>query len=88
LAPPQPGRRSTHGAFIIIDDDIALSYNALADFAPVIRIPSFPLVPEVHPRLGVRTLKDFIAQSRARPGDSSSGSTRRCTGFSATRPFA
>ena len=47
----------------------SMSFDALADLAPVVQISSFPLVLEVHPSLGPKTLKDFIAQSKARPND-------------------
>jgi len=47
----------------------SMPFDALTDLAPVIQISSFPLVLEVHPSLGPRTLKDFIAQSKARPDD-------------------
>jgi len=46
-----------------------MPYNALTDLAPVIQISSFPLVLVVHPSLGVKTLKEFMAQANARPGD-------------------
>lgn len=38
-----------------------MAFNALTDLAPVIQISSFPLVLETHPKLGVTTLKGFIA---------------------------
>jgi len=47
----------------------AMTYNPLTDLAPVIQISSFPLVLEVHPSLGVKTLKEFMAKSKARPED-------------------
>jgi tripartite-type tricarboxylate transporter receptor subunit TctC len=47
----------------------SMPFDALTDLAPVIQISSFPLVLEVHPSLGPRTMKDFIAQSKARPDD-------------------
>jgi tripartite-type tricarboxylate transporter receptor subunit TctC len=47
----------------------SMAFNALTDLLPVIQISSFPLVLEVHPTLGVKTLKDFIAQSKLRPQD-------------------
>jgi tripartite-type tricarboxylate transporter receptor subunit TctC len=39
----------------------AMPFNALTDLAPVVQISSFPLVLETHPKLGIKTLKDFIA---------------------------
>ncbi len=46
-----------------------MPFDALTDLAPVVQISSFPLVLEVHPSLGPKTLKEFIAQSKARPDD-------------------
>ena len=45
----------------------ALNYNPLTDLVPVIQISSFPLVLEVHPSLGIKTIKEFIAMTRAKP---------------------
>src|SRR5690349_22653839 len=45
-----------------------MPYNALADFAPVIRIASGPYVLVVHPSLGVKTVKELIALAKKRPG--------------------
>ena len=47
----------------------SMSFSALTDLAPVIQISSFPLLFEVHPSAGVKTVKDFIAQAKLRPGD-------------------
>ena len=47
----------------------SMPFNALTDLAPVIQISSFPLLFEVHPSTGIKTVKDFIAQARLRPGD-------------------
>ena len=47
----------------------SLSFNAMTDLTPVIQISSFPLILEVHPSLGIKTLKDFIAQAKVRPND-------------------
>jgi len=45
-----------------------LPYNALADFAPVIRVASGPYVLTVHPSLGVSTVRELIAMAKANPG--------------------
>jgi tripartite-type tricarboxylate transporter receptor subunit TctC len=45
-----------------------LPYNALADFAPVIRIASGPYVLVVHPSLGVNSVKELIALAKTQPG--------------------
>lgn len=41
-----------------------MPFNPLTDLAPVIQISSFPLVLEVHPGLGVKSVKDLIAQAK------------------------
>ena len=46
-----------------------MSFNALTDLVPVVQISSFPLVLEVHPSLGVKTLKEFMALAKAKPGE-------------------
>lgn len=45
-----------------------LPYNALADFAPVIRVASGPYVLTVHPSLGVNSVHELIALAKAQPG--------------------
>ncbi|HTF14387.1 MAG TPA: tripartite tricarboxylate transporter substrate binding protein [Burkholderiales bacterium] len=45
-----------------------MPYDALADFAPVIRIASGPYVLLVHPSLGVSSVKELIAQAKKEPG--------------------
>jgi len=45
-----------------------MPYDALADFAPVIRIASGPYVLVVHPSLGVKSVKELIALARKEPG--------------------
>ena len=45
----------------------SLPFNAMTDLAPVIQISSFPLVLEVHPSLGIKTVKEFIAQAKVKP---------------------
>jgi len=46
----------------------SMGFNALTDLAPVVQLSAFPLVLEVHPSTGITTLKDFIAQAKAKPG--------------------
>ena len=43
----------------------SMSFNPLTDLAPVIQISSFPLVLEVTPRLGIKTVKELVAAARA-----------------------
>jgi len=45
-----------------------LTYNALTDFAPVIRVASGPYVLTVHPSLGVNSVRELIALAKAQPG--------------------
>lgn len=45
----------------------SLSYSPLTDLVPVVQLSSFPLVLEVHPSTGIRSVKDFIARAKARP---------------------
>ena len=45
-----------------------MPYNALADFAPVIRIATGPYVLVVHPSLGVKSVKELIAAAKKAPG--------------------
>ena len=47
----------------------SLPFNAMTDLTPVIQISSFPLILEAHPSLGIKTLKEFIAQVKLRPND-------------------
>ncbi len=44
----------------------SMPFNPLTDLAPVIQISSFPLVLEVHPKLGVSTVKEFVALARSK----------------------
>lgn len=45
-----------------------MPYNTLEDFAPITMVISFPSTLVVHPSIPVRTLKEFVAFLRARPG--------------------
>ena len=51
-----------------------MPYNPLTDLVPVIQISSFPLVLEVHPSLGIKTVKELIALNKAKPDLLSYGS--------------
>ena len=44
----------------------SMPFNPLTDLAPVIQISSFPLVLEVHPKLGVSSVKEFVALARSK----------------------
>ena len=43
----------------------SMPFNPLTDLAPVIQLSAFPLVLEVHPSLGVKTLAEFLAMAKA-----------------------
>ena len=43
----------------------SMPFNPLTDLAPVIQLSAFPLVLEVHPSLGVKTLAEFMAMAKA-----------------------
>jgi tripartite-type tricarboxylate transporter receptor subunit TctC len=51
-----------------------LQYDSLRDFAPVARLASIENVLVVHPSVPAKTLKEFIALARARPGKLNYGS--------------
>ena len=42
----------------------SMPFNPMTDLAPVIQISSFPLVLEVHPNLGVKSVKELIALAK------------------------
>jgi tripartite-type tricarboxylate transporter receptor subunit TctC len=44
-----------------------MSFNPLTDLAPIIQISSFPLVLEVHPSLGVKSLSELMAMAKTDP---------------------
>lgn len=43
----------------------SMPFNPLADLAPVVQISAFPLVLEVHPSLGVKTVAEFLALAKS-----------------------
>jgi tripartite-type tricarboxylate transporter receptor subunit TctC len=51
-----------------------LQYDSVKDFAPVARLASIENVMLVHPSVPAKTLKEFIALARARPGKLNYGS--------------
>ena len=51
-----------------------MPYDALKDLAPLTQVIAVPEVVVVHPKLGVRTLQEFITHARARPGKLNFGS--------------
>ena len=62
-----------------------LAYHPLRDFAPITRIATVPNVLVVHPSLPVKTVKEFAALAKARPGQlrfasSGSGTSQHLSG--------
>ena len=62
-----------------------MAYHPLKDFAPVTRIATVPNVLVVHPSLPVKTVKEFAALAKARPGQlrfasSGSGTSQHLSG--------
>ena len=60
------GNNSTHGSNPALYSK--LPYDAIKDFVPIIFVAATPYVLNVHPSLPVKTLKEFIAFARAKPG--------------------
>lgn len=52
----------------------SLPYDTLAEFAGIAQIGEAPSLVVVHPKLGVRTLKEFIAAAKKSPGQINYGS--------------
>ncbi len=46
----------------------SLPFDTIRDFTPIIRLADGPFVLVAHPSMGARTLPDFVAAVRARPG--------------------
>ncbi|WP_312307194.1 tripartite tricarboxylate transporter substrate binding protein BugE [Pulveribacter sp.] len=57
---------STHGANPAIY--AKLPYNAVKDFAPITNVMSVPSVFVVHPSVPAKTMQEFIALAKAKPG--------------------
>jgi tripartite-type tricarboxylate transporter receptor subunit TctC len=52
-----------------------LPYDPVKDFAPVSLTTTYPYVMVVNPSLGVKTLKEFVALARSKPGALNYGTT-------------
>jgi len=63
---------STHGANPAVYSK--LPYDAVKDFAPIMLLAETPYVLSVHPSLPVKNVKEFIAFTKARPGQLNYGS--------------
>lgn len=46
-----------------------LAYDPLTDFAPISQVAGTPFILAVHPSLPARSVKEFIALARSRPGE-------------------
>ena len=60
------GNNSTHGSNPAVY--AKLPYDAVRDFAPVSFVASVPYVLVVDPALPVRSVQEFVAYAKARPG--------------------
>ncbi len=45
----------------------SMPFNPMTDLAPVIQLSAFPLILEVHPSVGVKTVAELIAMAKADP---------------------
>jgi tripartite-type tricarboxylate transporter receptor subunit TctC len=52
-----------------------LPYDPIKDFAPVSMTTAYPYIMVVNPQLGVKTLKEFVALARSKPGELNYGTT-------------
>ena len=52
-----------------------LPYDPLKDFAPVTMTTAYPYLMVVSPALGVKTLQEFVALARSKPGELNYGTT-------------
>jgi tripartite-type tricarboxylate transporter receptor subunit TctC len=57
-----------------------LPFDPIRDFEPITMLSAFPNILVVHPSLPVRSLKEFIAYAKARPGQLNYGSSGVATG--------
>jgi tripartite-type tricarboxylate transporter receptor subunit TctC len=52
-----------------------LPYDPVKDFAPVTMTTAYPYIMIVNPALGVKTLQEFVALAKSKPGELNYGST-------------
>jgi tripartite-type tricarboxylate transporter receptor subunit TctC len=52
-----------------------LPYDPLKDFAPITMTTSFPYIMVVNAKLGVKTVREFVALAKSRPGELNYGTT-------------
>jgi tripartite-type tricarboxylate transporter receptor subunit TctC len=52
-----------------------LPYDPIKDFTPVSMTTAYPYIMVVNPKLGVKTLKEFVALAKSKPGELNYGTT-------------
>jgi tripartite-type tricarboxylate transporter receptor subunit TctC len=52
-----------------------LPYDPVKDFTPVTMTTAYPYIMVVNPKLGVKTLQEFVALARSKPGELNYGTT-------------
>jgi tripartite-type tricarboxylate transporter receptor subunit TctC len=52
-----------------------LPYDPIKDFAPVSMTTAYPYIMIVNPKLGVKTLQEFVALAKSKPGELNYGTT-------------
>src|SRR5476649_1076984 len=52
-----------------------LPYDSVKDFAPITMTTAYPYIMVVNPRLGVKTLQEFVALAKSKPGELNYGTT-------------
>jgi tripartite-type tricarboxylate transporter receptor subunit TctC len=52
-----------------------LPYDPVKDFSPVTMTTAYPYIMVVNPKLGVKTLQEFVALARSKPGELNYGTT-------------
>ena len=52
-----------------------LPYDPVKDFAPISMTTAYPYIMVVNPKLGVKTLKEFVALAKSKPGELNYGTT-------------
>jgi tripartite-type tricarboxylate transporter receptor subunit TctC len=52
-----------------------LPYDPVKDFAPITMTTAYPYIMVVNPKLGVKTLQEFVALAKSKPGELNYGTT-------------
>ncbi|MEI9803116.1 MAG: tripartite tricarboxylate transporter substrate binding protein [Pseudolabrys sp.] len=53
----------------------SLPYDSIKDFTPVSMTTAYPYIMVVNPKLGVKTLQEFVAVAKSKPGELNYGTT-------------